>query len=64
LGQWRGTQRYLATQRANEDALIRTIIELASQFGRYGYRRIMALLRAAGWLVGKPYTSTACRPCA
>jgi len=27
------------------------IIELARQYGRYGYRKIAALLRAAGWLV-------------
>jgi transposase InsO family protein len=27
------------------------IIELASQYGRYGYRKIAALLRHAGWLV-------------
>jgi len=53
LGQWRGTQRYILTQRADEDALTRAIIELASQYGRYGYRRIAALLRDAGWQVGK-----------
>ena len=27
------------------------IIELATQYGRYGYRRITALLRSAGWAV-------------
>jgi putative transposase len=27
------------------------IIELATRYGRYGYRRITALLRDAGWLV-------------
>lgn len=27
------------------------IVALASQFGRYGYRRITALLREAGWSV-------------
>jgi putative transposase len=27
------------------------IIELARQYGRYGYRKIAALLRTAGWLV-------------
>jgi putative transposase len=40
-------------QREDEDALTQAIIELASQYGRYGYRRITALLRRAGWLVGK-----------
>ena len=37
--------------RADEDALIADIIALASQYGRYGYRRITALLREAGWAV-------------
>ena len=49
----RGTQRYRPTQRNDEDALTRAIIELASQYGRYGYRRITALLQRAGWQVGK-----------
>lgn len=37
--------------RADEDALTADIIALASQHGRYGYRRITALLRGAGWAV-------------
>jgi putative transposase len=37
--------------RADEDALTADIIALASQFGRYGYRRITALLREADWAV-------------
>ena len=41
------------TQRADEDALTQEIIALASQYGRYGYRRITALLVRAGWQVGK-----------
>jgi transposase InsO family protein len=51
--QWRGTQRYQPIQRLDEDALTRTIITLASEYGRYGYRRITALLRMGGWHVGK-----------
>jgi putative transposase len=39
--------------RSDEDALTRAIITLASQYGRYGYRRITALLKQAGWQVGK-----------
>jgi putative transposase len=31
--------------------LTNRIVELASQFGRYGYRRITALLRREGWRV-------------
>jgi putative transposase len=38
--------------RADEDALTRAIIEMASQYGRYGYRRITELLNRAGWEVG------------
>ena len=49
----RGTQRYRPIQREDEDRLTRSIIELASQYGRYGYRRITALLQRAGWRVGK-----------
>ena len=52
MGQWRGTQRYISTQRNDEDALTKAIIELASRYGRYGYRRITALLKKAGWQVG------------
>jgi len=49
LGQHRSVQRYAARPREDEDALTATIVRLASQFGRYGYRRITALLRNAGW---------------
>ena len=38
--------------RSDEDALTRAIIDLASQYGRYGYRRIWGLLRMQGWQVG------------
>lgn len=40
-------------QRTDEDALTETIIQLASEYGRYGYRRITAKLQEAGWHVGK-----------
>ena len=53
MNQPRGTQRYQPTQRDDEDALTRAIIALASQYGRYGYRRITVSLREAGWRVGK-----------
>jgi putative transposase len=53
LGQPRGTQRYRPTQREDEDRLTQAIVALASQYGRYGYRRITALLVRAGWKVGK-----------
>ena len=52
VGQPRGTQRYTTIVRADEDALTQAIIALASQYGRYGYRRIKSLLDDAGWDVG------------
>jgi putative transposase len=44
---------YLLTRREDEDRLTQAIVEFASQYGRYGYRRITALLVTAGWKVGK-----------
>ena len=38
--------------RADEDALTQAIIEMAAQYGRYGYRRITEMLQRAGWSVG------------
>jgi transposase InsO family protein len=52
VGQPRGTQRYTTIVRADEDALTRAIIALASQYGRYGFRRIKSLLDQGGWNVG------------
>jgi transposase InsO family protein len=37
--------------RDDEDALTRDIVELASSYGRYGYRRITAMHRHGGWSV-------------
>ena len=53
LGQHRSTQRKIPTTPDDEAALTADIIELARQYGRYGYRRITALLRTAGWTVNK-----------
>jgi putative transposase len=51
LGQHRATQRKAPRAADDEAALTAAIIELARQYGRYGYRRITALLRAEGWRV-------------
>ncbi|MEO1406539.1 MAG: IS3 family transposase, partial [Pseudomonadota bacterium] len=50
------------TPRPDEDALTAAIIALAERFGRYGYRRITALLRADGWRVspGRVYRIWRC----
>ena len=49
LGQHRSVQRNLLTPADDEAALTADIIDLAKRFGRYGYRRITALLRVQGW---------------
>ena len=49
----RKVERYRVIQREEEDELTRAILQLASAYGRYGYRRITALLRDLGWQVGK-----------
>jgi putative transposase len=51
LGQHRSVQRYAARPRPDEETLTAGIVELASLYGRHGYRRITALLRRAGWRV-------------
>jgi putative transposase len=53
LGQHRSTQRKIPTTPDDEAALTADVIALALQYGRYGYRRITALLREAGWRVNK-----------
>ena len=47
----RATQRYVLHPATDEPALIARIVALATRFGRYGYRRITALLRQEGWRV-------------
>ncbi len=49
LGQHVRVQRYKPKVRDDEAALTAMIIDLAKQYGRYGYRRITALLKAEGW---------------
>jgi transposase InsO family protein len=51
LGQARSTQRHVAAVTGDEVRLTERITELATAYGRYGYRRITALLRAEGWRV-------------
>ena len=51
LGQPRSTQRYKKHVDDDEEILIARIMALASEYGRYGYRRITAMLRQEGWRV-------------
>lgn len=49
LGQHRSTQQKVPRTAGDEAALTADVVELARRYGRYGYRRITALLRDAGW---------------
>jgi len=51
LGQSRSSQRRQAHVPADEPKLVRRLAGLAGEYGRYGYRRVAALLRAAGFAV-------------
>ena len=51
LRQHRSVQRRVPKVRSDEVALTAAIIELATKYGRYGYRRITALLNHVGWRV-------------
>jgi putative transposase len=51
LGQSRSTQRRRAIIPQDEGRLVGRMVELATRYGRYGYRRITALLRREGWVV-------------
>ena len=53
LGQHRSTQRKAPRGADDEAALTEDIIALARRYGRYGYRRVTALLRDAGWHVNR-----------
>jgi len=51
LGQPRSTQRRQAQVPEDEPRLVRDMVRLATQYGRYGYRRVTELLRREGWKV-------------
>ena len=45
LGQHRSTQRRTPSGRDDEERLTADIVELARQYGRYGYRKIVSVQR-------------------
>ena len=48
------SQRYVPALRADEEALRQAIVVLAARlYGRYGYRRVTALLKNESWTVSK-----------
>jgi len=51
VGQARKTQRRTPCITDDETRLVSRIIELATRYGRYGYRRITARLKNEGWQV-------------
>jgi len=51
LGQTRSSQRYQETTDPWDEKLRAEIIRLASEYGRYGYRRVTGLLWMGGWAV-------------
>lgn len=51
LGQSRSTQRHRALPPEDEPRLVTRMVEFAMAYGRYGYRRVTALLRWEGWRV-------------
>ena len=51
LGHARSTHRHRPVVPDDEPRLVARILELATAYGRYGYRRITGLLRWEGWRV-------------
>jgi len=51
LEQPRSTQRYERVTQDDEELLTQEVVRLASQYGRYGYRRVTGLLCNDGWEV-------------
>lgn len=51
VGQPRSTQRFIPQRKEAQERLREEIVGLAKRYGRYGYRRITALLRREGWRV-------------
>ena len=45
----RSTKRYVPVKRPDEDALTEAVIWLATNYGRYGYRRVAAMLASLGF---------------
>ena len=51
LGQSRSTQRRVHYISSDEPRLVRRMVQLASGYGKYGYRKVTALLQKEGWRV-------------
>jgi hypothetical protein len=53
LGISRSSIRYLPQPRSDEGPLRASILRLASQYGRYGYRQITGILWQEGWDISR-----------
>ena len=53
LGQHRSTQRKPPRGREDEEQLTADLVALARQYGRYGYRKVVELLRSTSRLGGE-----------
>ncbi|MBK7845097.1 MAG: hypothetical protein IPJ71_15675 [Bdellovibrionales bacterium] len=53
IGQARTTQRYQPQTNDEKEMLRNRVTDLASEYGRYGYRQVTNLLNNEGWKVGK-----------
>jgi len=51
IGLSRSTLQYKAAKKDDEEELRLSMVRLAKQYGRYGYRKIAELLRVEGWAV-------------
>lgn len=51
IEQDRSTQRYCVKETLYNKAIRKRVIELATQYGRYGYRNITALMRREGFRI-------------
>lgn len=53
IGQIRSTQRYQPKPNPFKEKVRERVTELATKYGRYGYRTVTDLLKLEGWKVGK-----------
>lgn len=64
VGQSRSSQRYRSTRLPDEDEITEQIVQLTRDDGRYGYRRITAMLRLKGDAINhkRVYTGVPVQP--
>lgn len=53
IGQIRSTQRYIAKINPEQEQLEKRVVEVASEFGRYGYRKVTDIINTEGFSVGR-----------